>query len=433
VWFHGALKATVLCFLLPVLATSMPPVRQSDDTGRLGSELGLLSQQWADGVGLSGETDFSVVQGLAAVLNLAHFPGEDRSEAIEIFFESLSEAVPSPELYVAASRMLSRQQLRGEAEKVMLLAVGAFPESSRVRTELAEMYQEQLKVGRALEVFEEVVGMPPSPDLEADVRRYQRSLIYSRIGHMNIELGRFDVAMAAFIRALEVDPAATRPRLDLAGQYLGHDMLEEAEAEYLRVLASSPQSADLHYGLAELNLRLGLFEEAASAAAKALEIDSDHQQARYARVRALIRSGRDEEGRQELAEYQEREAIAKAASDRDIQQSAINRSAAGALESGRIEEAIRLYRTGIETQPDASVIYLNLGVALGRLGRREAAIDTFETLLYLGCCSAGDDFLVHRGLWIEYDALGDAESSLQHRELYLGQFDRALDAALDRR
>ena len=389
-----------------------------------------LSGRWG---GRAESPALAVLDSLAALLVIAHFPDGDRDEAIRKFLETLTQVRPAPALYIASSRMLLRQQLVDAAQEVMLQAVLEFPDSRRVRTELAELYAENKRLLSALEAFEQAIRLEGGSSAVPDVDDRERLLLHVRIGHMHIELGQFDEAAAAFQRALEITPDAMEARLELAGQYLIRDMVDEAQAEYRLVVAASPGTADAHYGLSELYLRLDRFGDAAEAAAKALEVDPEHQRARYTRVRALARAGRDEEGRRELAEYQRREAIAQAAADKEVRESAINRSGAAALVEGRPEEAIELFRGGIEAQPDAAMIYLNLGVALAKLDRHEAAIETFQTMLDLGCCPSGDSYLVHRSLSTEYEALGDTRSSFRHRAPYLREYDRALAVALDPR
>jgi tetratricopeptide (TPR) repeat protein len=391
----------------------------------------LLSARWGGGEEPSRDGTIAVLDNLVRVIRLAHFPDQERDDAIRDFSEILAGAVPDPVLFVASSRLLERQQMVDAAEDVMFRAVEAFPGSRRVRTELAELYANNRKLRSALDVFEAASQMEGPPGEDPAVQAYERRLLLVRIGHMNIELGQFDAAVAAFQMALEIAPDAMDARLELAGQYLVRDMIEKAEAEYARVVAASPETADAHYGLSELYLRLDRFAEAAQAAADALEVDPEHQRARYTRVRALARAGRAEEGRQELAEYQRREAVAAAAADSDLQVSAIYRSAASMLLEGRAAEAIELFRSGIEAQPDAALIYLNLGVALGKLGRGEAAVATFQAMLDRGCCAGGDSYLVHKSLEVEYGRLGDDQSSLRHRALYLREYDRALSAALE--
>ncbi len=384
----------------------------------------LLAGRWGGGRSAFVE----LADELAALLAIAHFPDAEREAAAGRFFDTLARVRPSAVAYVAGSRLLFRQQRADAAERVMRLAVEAFPDSRGIRMELAELYAENNRLRSALETFDRALGIETGAD--ADGR--ERLRLYVRIGHMHIELGQFDEAVRAFERALEISPDAMEARLELAGQYLVRDMLDEARAEYARVVAASPGTADAHYGLAELFLRLGAFDDAAEAAANALDADPEHQRARYTRVRALARAGRAEEGRRELAEYQRREAGAAAADDREVRESAINRSGAAALVEGRGEEAIALFREGLEAYPDAALIYLNLGVALSKLGRRDAAVATFQAMLDRGCCPRGDSYLVHRSLAVEFEVMGD-ERAIRHRALYLREFDRALAAALEAR
>ncbi len=384
----------------------------------------LLAARW----GAGDDAFVEWLDSLSALLAIAQFPDAERDAAVRRFFDRLGGVGPSPAGYVAASRLLFRQQLVDVAERVMLLAIDAFPGSRGIRTELAELYAENNRLRSALAMFDEALEIQSAPDADARAR----AQLHVRSGHMHIELGQFDEAARAFERALEIAPDAMEARLELAGQYLVRDMLEEARVEYARVVAGSPGTADAHYGLAELYLRLGRFNEAAEAAANAVEADPEHQRARYTRVRALARGGRAEEGRRELAEYQRREAEAAASDDREVRESAINRSGAAALVEGRSEAAIALFRDGIEAYPDAALIYLNLGVALSKLGRREAAVATFQAMLDRGCCPLGDSYLVHQGLAALYSDLRD-ERSIRHRALYLRELDRALAAVLERR
>lgn len=384
----------------------------------------LLAARWGGGQSAFVE----LVDHLSALVVLAHFPDADREAAARRFFDTLGSVRPSPAAYVALSRLLFRQQRVDASERVMRLAVEAFPDSRGIRMELAELYAENSRLRSALETFDEALRIETAPD--ADLRR--RARLHVRVGHMHIELGQFDEAARAFGRALEIAPDAMEARLELAGQYLVRDMLDEAQDEYGRVVAARPGSADAHYGLAELYLRQGRFDEAAAAASLAIEADPEHQRARYTRVRALARGGRAEEGRRELAEYQRREAEAAEADDREVRESAINRSGAAALVEGRPEDAIALFREGIAAYPDAALIYLNLGTALSKVGRREAAVATFQAMLDRGCCPLGDSYLVHRSLASEFEVMGD-DRSIRHRAFYLRELDLALAAAIEPR
>lgn len=369
---------------------------------------------------------------LAAVLSLAHFPGAELDTAIQTLDRSLETSSLKEDFYMASSRLLARRGLGPEAEAVLALGVRAFPDSRPLRRELAERYVTDDRIGRALDTLEELRGMAAPPDEDPGLDRRERSLVEVRIGQLEAQSGRFDEAIAAYRRALEIDPDLIAGRLELAGRYLDGDLLEEARAEYARVIALRPDSADAHYGLAESDLRSGRFQEAAEHARRAARIDPEHQRARYALARALILAGRSQEADQALAAYTEQETAARSDLNEKVRLSALTRTAAAALSDGRPDEAMTLFLEGIQVQPGSADLVFDLGVAQQKEGRHEAAAATFQLILDHGCCPEGDSFLVHRNLSLVYDKLGDAEASQGQRALYLREYDSALSAALGR-
>ena len=58
---------------------------------------------------------------------------------------------------------------------------------------------------------------------------------------MNFYLVRFDEAIAALTKALEINPDSMSSRLLLGAVYLRRNRLEEAAAEYRRVIAANPR------------------------------------------------------------------------------------------------------------------------------------------------------------------------------------------------
>ena len=124
---------------------------------------------------------------------------------------------------------------------------------------------------------------------------------------MNFYLVRFDEAFAALTKALEINPDSTSSRLLRGALYLRRNRFDDAAAEYRRVVLLFPR-ADAHEGLAQMDLALGRYADAVRKADKALEIDPAFQSSRYIKAMALIRDGRDQEGRTVLEEYQKREA-----------------------------------------------------------------------------------------------------------------------------
>lgn len=369
-----------------------------------------------------------VLDSFTDLLSLAYFRDNPFEAALKKYEQAVSRAPLSEDLYLAMNSILSGAELRTEAEALMMRAIMAFPDSRRVRYRLAELHRDSGRMKKSLEVFKEASEMDGPPGLDPALDRRQRSFIYQRIGGINTDLVQFDDAVAAYKKALEIDPRNGEARLSLGDVYLRRDRLDETLAEYTRVVAENPGSAVAHNRVAELNLRMARFPESAAAAAKALEIDPAHRRSRYVRGMALMRMGRLEEGQKELQEYEKLERKAQGETNRVREIVATNRGAAALLIEGQAEEALAMFRKGIESHPDAAAMYLNLGLAQSKLGRHQEAAKTFEAMLGL---EPGDNFVVHRSLAREYELLGDTSAAARHQVLYLQKLDAALEAGLN--
>src|SRR5262249_14522365 len=156
-----------------------------------------------------------------------------------------------------------------------------------------------------------------------------------------------------------------------------------ALAEYSRVVAADPKNVTGLSRIADANLKMGRFAEAAVAAAKVLAIDSGHQRAHFVRATALVRMDQKEDAERELDLYRKLEAETRAevARNRDI--IVLNRGAAAKLLEGHPEEAIEMFLKIIDSYPDAPAHYLNLGIAQSKLGQHEAAAGMFQKMLSL--------------------------------------------------
>jgi tetratricopeptide (TPR) repeat protein len=214
----------------------------------------------------------------------------------------------------------------------------------------------------------------------------------------------------------------------LGDVYLQQGKTEEALNEYNRALPMDPKSAPAHFRVADANLRMNRFAEAAAAAAKVLALDAGHRKAHYVLATALVRLGSNEESDKELALYRRLEAEARSEEDRGRNILVANRQAAATLLEGHGDEAIDLFQKTIDRFPDSEKAYLNLGLAQSKLGQHKAAVETFQKLVTKNIT---DSFLVPWSLAQEYQYLGDVEASRRYKVVYLQNIDLALREALD--
>jgi len=329
---------------------------------------------------------------------------------------------------MAMSSILFDAQLVDEAEVLAERARQLFPTSRSVHFQLAELYRRSWKPRKALQAFETLGRMKASADIDPAVDRFQRSVVYQKVGSIHTELAEFDQAASAYRKALEFTPDSVDARLGLGDVYLQQGKPQDALSEYNRALAMDAKSGPAYFRVADANLRLGRFAEASQAAAKVVALDAGHRKAHYVLATALVRMDAQEESGRELEVHRKLEAEARAETDRSRNIVVVNRQAAAKLIEAPAEEAVEMFVKAIETFPDSAPAYLNLGIVQSQLGQHKAAVETFQKLLTR---NISDGFLVSWNLAQEYQHLGDTEASRRHNVVYLQNVDLALREALE--
>jgi tetratricopeptide (TPR) repeat protein len=369
-----------------------------------------------------------VLERFSKLVALAYFQDSQFEEAHRSFREMVERSTSGEGLFTALGSILFETYLIDESEALADRAGQLFPTSRGVLFRVAELYRRGWKPRKAVEVFERIGQIKASNDIDPAADRLQRSVVYQKIGSIQTDLAEFDQAASAYKKALEFTPDRLEARLGLGDVYLQQGRSEDALTEYSGALAAAPQSAAAHFRVADANLRLGRFKEVSEAATKVLAIDAKHRKAHYVLATALVRLGSNEESDKQLEAYRKLEAEARAEDDRGRNIIVRNREAAATLIEGHPEEALEMFRKLIETFPDSSTAYLNLGTAQSKLGQHKAAAETFQKILSL---NVSDSFLVSWHLAQEYQALGDSEASRRHQVVYLQNIDLALREALE--
>jgi tetratricopeptide (TPR) repeat protein len=360
---------------------------------------------------------------LSTLVALAYFQDSQFLEARKKFNEAVEHSSPGEGLSMAMGSILFDAQLVDEAEALVERAVRLFPMSRSVQYHLAELYRKSWKAKKAVEVFERVGRMKASDDIDPAADRMQRSVVYQKIGSIYLELAEFGRAEAAYKKALEFTPDSVDAHLALGDVYLQQGQTEIALTEYTRALEKDSKSVPAHFRVADANLRMGRFKEASEAAAKTLALDSAHRKAHYVLATALVRMGAQQESERELEVYRKLEAQARDENDRGRNITVMSRSAVSKFMEGQPEEAFEMFR-----KEGSATAYLNLGTAQSKLGQHKAAAETFQKILSE---NISDSFIVSWHLAQEYQQLGDKDSSLRHRVIYLQNVDVALRDALE--
>ena len=378
----------------------------------------ILSLRWGlPGAGVGAD---QVLENFAEALSLDLTRDPRVKNAMDEYWRSLSDSRLNSDLYLKMRDGFIAAQLMVEAESLMQRAVNVYPDSRELEFQLGELYAIWGKYQQAIDAFEGAARRGASADAERE--RQQRSVIYEKIGEMNFNLIRFDEAVTALAKALEINPASWSAHLMLGSVYLRRNRFEDATAEYAKAISANSRSAAAHEGLARVALELERYAESATEAGRALAIDPRLQNARYIKAMALIRGGDEVEGRAVLQDYQQRESDLQTAASQLADIAELDKTSLTILSDGRPQEAIALLRQGISKYPRNARLRLKLGLTQSRLQLHAEAAETFETMIRLQM----DDFLVHRQLAREYEHLGKREAGQQQRVLYLQRYDAAL-------
>jgi tetratricopeptide (TPR) repeat protein len=182
-------------------------------------------------------------------------------------------------------------------------------------------------------------------------------------------------AVEQFERLVELSPTP-RHLFDLAVAYGAVSRFEQAESTYRRVLASEPDHAVTLHNLGDLTLRRGEPERAIELYRRAIEAEPRYLLARYRLGDALTQAERFEEA------YREFEAVLELEPSKPEELKAwddsLYRLASLDLAMGATERAAQLLAELVAARPDHPKAHYAYGQALVQLGREREAEREFE-------------------------------------------------------
>jgi Flp pilus assembly protein TadD len=189
--------------------------------------------------------------------------------------------------------------------------------------------------------------------------------------------GRLDDAVASFSRAASIDPTNADTRVNLCAALHKLGRFEDAVREGRAAVRLRPQQADAHTNLAAALEALGRAEESASEYAEAVRLTPASGEAHANLGRALLAL----KGRSSDAVTHLREAIRLGAQPGSTHYLLGN----ALMELDRLPEAIGEYQLALtdDRMARSPELHNDLGVALVRLGRMDAAIAQFTEALRL--------------------------------------------------
>ena len=251
----------------------------------------------------------------------------DHAGAERAFRRGLELAPNDPEILNALGWTLFQEGRTTEAVAEYERAVSADPRHAKTHNNLALALVELGRLDEAASHFRTSLDIAPKAE------------IWSDYGFTMARLGKPQEALAAYAKALELDPACPSAHLNLAVAAIQLGRLADAEAHYRQALPGRP-TAETHNGLGYVLARQERMDEAFAEYRKAIEIDPSYAPAYNNLAEGLARQGND-------------------------------------------AEAERVYRQSLAVKPSASV-YTALGTVQRRLGKTAEADALFAKAKALG-------------------------------------------------
>ena len=295
--------------------------------------------------------------------------GNVLDEAIAEFQKILSLQPKDVEDHMILGQLYAVRHESAKAEEQYKLARSIEPDSEDAILNLARLYAENNDVAKAAKVIEDV----PQQDRTAKME--------SALGTAYDQLKQPKEAIAAYQRALDLDPADVRSINALAQALLNDNQLDAALKQYKNLSEADPDDIGSLIHISEIQRRQGKYEDALTTIRTAVKKDPDSLEAGYNEGLLL-----------------------------DV--------------LGRFDEAVQVYQHMVDLTSHANGAYTseeknNRGIFLDRLGalyheenKTDQAIETYQKLIDLG----GDQAL--RGYQGEVDTYRDAK-----------MFDKAIDVA----
>jgi cyclophilin family peptidyl-prolyl cis-trans isomerase/Flp pilus assembly protein TadD/ribosomal protein L40E len=255
---------------------------------------------------------------------------------------------------------------------------------------------------------------PPSVTDDEDAQTYLT------MGQRHERLGEWEDAIAAYQRAIELDPnlveayaALGRALLEKANTTIGEERqmwLLESEQAFLQARDLAPLNPDHPRNLSKLYLtwaqlvagdqRDELFEKALLYSDQALSLSPDTADIWNERAQIFTAMGDIE---QAMAVYQQSLAI-----DDEYAQTHLS---IGRLYTAQAqwEDAVAAYSRAIELDPDLTEAYGNLGYVYTQMGDMEAALSAYSEAVQ----SSPRNYLNYQNLAVVYCQMGRLEEAIQ--------------------
>lgn len=302
------------------------------------------------------------------ILGLTCWIGGDAGCAITHLRTAIRLASSDSRARLTLADVLLDDGRAAEAERELIETLERGLVSGRAHDQLGQLYQRQALLPQASTQFQLANQYGPIVG---------RDFFFRRMGILLVEQADSDGAVAAYLRRIDVNPNSGEAHRQLGEIYFLQGRNDEAVLELSTAAWLDPADARASAALGQAYVRAGGYAEAVAAFERALALDGSLLQARYGLASSLVRLGKGEEGKKQMAVFEQLQADAAAEGQRAFQIDALRREAARLMSGGSTEDALRVLNDVLRADESARA-HRDLAVALMRAKRTTEAIEHLE-------------------------------------------------------
>jgi tetratricopeptide (TPR) repeat protein len=248
---------------------------------------------------------------------------------------------------------LARERLKIVSKKL--------PFAAEVFDSLGTASQGCQRTGDAIAAFRRAIELDP-----------EFTLAHVNLGVVLATNGRVDEAIAEYHLALKSDPSCAMAHYNLGVAFRDRGQLDEAIGQFRAALESDPELAKANSDLGTIFQKQGKLDEAIALLQKALQVNPNLAMAHNNLASCLRSRGQRQEA---IVEFQK----ALAADPRCA--AAHFNMAAVFSDQGRVDEAISHFQDALKIDPTLAIAHNELGVLLSKRGQYDEAIRHFDEAL----------------------------------------------------
>jgi len=281
------------------------------------------------------------------------------------------------------------------------------PEAERILPKVVEWLPEKQGAWYRLGVILKLAGKNDDA-----IAAYQRAIQldpkdaypHNGLGNVYDDLGRYDEAIAAYQRAIQLDPKIAAPHNGLGNVYYRLGNYDDAIAAYQRAIQLDPKYAYPHNGLGNVYYLMGRYDEAMVAYQRAIQLDSKYAAPHHGLGNVYYALGNYDDA---IAAYQR-------AIQLDPKYAAPHNGLGSVYRAlGNYDEALAAYQRAIALDPKFAYPHNNLADVFVKLGRFDEARREYNERIRL---APENPFtpLVALGVIARHQGLAESAEHFQH-------------------